>query len=1159
MKTKRLLAALLTFVMLLSMVPTISFAAVRLDDEELPAVPVTEDNADSLWVDAAPSSGASATLADTVDLSTLVNIASTATLAHSPEVTGQWLPAIDDVNNLVNGDYTDQFRWIHGGVVDYINDKGVEPSVTLTFEENQSVGGFKLGFFKNDSEAGDDYTYHILGKAKGDADYTELASGSASKASDNCVKTHALPALRDLCEIKVALTDQSDNVWPILAEIEVLAQLPPLDLTGMSNIAADATLSHSPEVTGQWLPAIDDINNLVNDNFNDQFRWIHGGVVDYINDKGVEPSVTLSFGENRSVAGFTIGIFKNDSEAGDDYAYHILGKAAGDADYRELFSGTASKASDNCVKTHAFSVMTNLSEIKVAFTNQSDNVWPILSEIQVFGEAKSPTPSDKLIEVASLCPEISVPSNESAVSKMLDGKVTTWWAADSGSWPANVDFTLPGNMLVKRVEVDFEHFDGRTFNLTIARAVNNVTSDYQDLGSKDGHSANETYVLDLGEGQRMTHVRVALRGTNGQAWPAIAEVRIYALDETVVLDDYADITSHATATTEAGYKEWDFHGNQQIVGFRATVDSGVTAVVKGRMKRDSAFKTYIAQLQSGDNVFQFPQGMSVVRVELSDPTKLTSFQIFGTYTVPVTDYDSAAFEKPAHGNYNAATTYLVNDGDLTTGWKGDMYPAYVDIDLEENYNITEIQVVTPADGYTEYVVYTSMDGRDFETYGSKLTNASCPEGGDKFTVSKEARIVRVYIEYYSESEKAILNEVRVLGTPSNSDIQKTPDVNVGTFAGSKYDVEITDEKVITEVQGIVTRQLKSADYVNWFTFALAPKAANGYDYFDLTMENGKVKITGNNGVSLATGLNHYLKYYCNVNISQVGSQIDMPASIVPVETPVHKETKFPVRYAYNYCTHSYSMAFWGEDEWRNELDWLALNGVNVVLDITGQEEVWREFLMSVGYTHEEAKDFLAGPGYYAWAYMANLTGFGGPIHDSFLEERVDLGRKNQLIMRTLGMEPVLQAFSGMVPVDIETHDPNAQVIAQGKWCSFQRPTMLKTDTATYDEYAAKFYTAQKKVFGDAKYYATDPFHEGGNTGGMSGTTVASELLDSLLLADKDAIWVIQSWQGNPTTALLAGLRAGSNPTRTDRREHALVLDLWAEHSPHNNEYGEDTD
>lgn len=95
-------------------------------------------------------------------------------------------------------------------------------------------------------------------------------------------------------------------------------------------------------------------------------------------------------------------------------------------------------------------------------------------------------------------------------------------------------------------------------------------------------------------------------------------------------------------------------------------------------------------------------------------------------------------------------------------------------------------------------------------------------------------------------------------------------------------------------------------------------------------------------------------------------------------------------------------AFWGEDEWRKELDWLALNGVNIVLDITGQEEVWREFLSALGYTHEEIKDYIAGPAYYAWAYMANLSGYGGPVHDSWFSKRTELARKNQLIMRKLG-------------------------------------------------------------------------------------------------------------------------------------------------------------
>ena len=45
--------------------------------------------------------------------------------------------------------------------------------------------------------------------------------------------------------------------------------------------------------------------------------------------------------------------------------------------------------------------------------------------------------------------------------------------------------------------------------------------------------------------------------------------------------------------------------------------------------------------------------------------------------------------------------------------------------------------------------------------------------------------------------------------------------------------------------------------------------------------------------------------------------------------------------------------------------------------------------------------------------------------------------------------------------------------------------------------------------------------------------------------DADSVWVIQAWQGNPSTALVNGL-AG-------RKEHALVLDLYADKTPHWND------
>ena len=72
------------------------------------------------------------------------------------------------------------------------------------------------------------------------------------------------------------------------------------------------------------------------------------------------------------------------------------------------------------------------------------------------------------------------------------------------------------------------------------------------------------------------------------------------------------------------------------------------------------------------------------------------------------------------------------------------------------------------------------------------------------------------------------------------------------------------------------------------------------------------------------------------------------------------------------------------------------------------------------------------------------------------EERTELARENHLIMRRLGMQPVLQGYSGMVPWDIQRYDPEVEVIEQGTWCSFRRPHMLKTMAAGFERYAELF-------------------------------------------------------------------------------------------------------
>lgn len=821
--------------------------------------------------------------------------------------------------------------------------------------------------------------------------------------------------------------------------------------------------------------------------------------------------------------------------------------------------------------------------------------------------------TDRVLENSAKDFEITVPSEQNGKPKenLVDGDDTTLWVNNGAEWPSEIRFKTPADTepLVYKLVVKFEkgHSAWKT-DVKISHVVNDVTD--QPVVDKlfEGHSYDDQIVFEWEDGVQATEFLIELSNPkNGDAaggyWPALAEVELYTekVDEPDdPSSDLINITPSGTISSitsgqgvpsnlcDGDYKTlyvfskglsttdgqaWvqvDFDRLMDVKEIEAAFENLGEADasefvfhydILGRKSDDEEWSALAAN-QSATRLndgciqkvaFEEIQQVKSIRVLITsidntggDPwPALAELKILAPKdsALDIPKGTNIAEGKKIHTNTNQDAVESVVDGSLSTVWNGEMYPSYIDIDLGENYNLSDAVVYTPTSGYSQYSIYTSMDGVDFDRVARKTTKDSATDAGETWQLEgKEARIVRLYTEYNSANARSQIREFVLHGTPSNTPVQQTPAVSVSDFEDTDYAAPVTQQDTIEEVQGIISRRI-GEQCVDWFAFELKDQE-NGYDYYDVEAKDGKIHITGNNGVSLATGLNAYLEKVVNVHISQVGDQVTMPASIVLPTEKMHKETKFPVRYSYNFCTLSYSMAYWGEQEWRNELDWLALNGVNVVLDATGMEEVWRRFLSECGYTHEEIKDFIAGPAYYAWFYMANLSGMGGPLPDSWFEERTDLARKNHRIMQVLGMQPVLQGYCGMVPVDFAEKQPDAKVIAQGKWCSFQRPYMLKTDDAsTYDKYADLFYKVQKDVFGDiTDYYATDPFHEGGNTGGMNATVIAQRTLAKMMDNDPDAVWIIQSWQRNPSQALLSGLEGN--------REHALILDLYAERQPH---------
>jgi alpha-N-acetylglucosaminidase len=291
-------------------------------------------------------------------------------------------------------------------------------------------------------------------------------------------------------------------------------------------------------------------------------------------------------------------------------------------------------------------------------------------------------------------------------------------------------------------------------------------------------------------------------------------------------------------------------------------------------------------------------------------------------------------------------------------------------------------------------------------------------------------------------------------------------------------------------------------------------SSSDIEVFVITTSESKPCIKGSTLSALTTGIGWYLNHYANVNISWNNLNPDLTTIALPTPSEEERhETNAIYRHYLNYCTFSYSMSTWTWERWQQEIDWMALHGINSPLHIVGLEEVWRKMLMEdYGYTKKQANDFIAGPCFMAWFGMNNLEGHGGPNPDWWYTRQAELGKKMTARMKELGIEPVLPGFAGMVPTNFTTKTGIASV-GQGGWVNgFTRPNILTPATEGFTSVAANYYKRLEEVMGTSEYYSMDPFHEGGgSTGGVDAKLAYKSIYECLAAAQPNAKWFIQQW------------------------------------------------
>lgn len=285
------------------------------------------------------------------------------------------------------------------------------------------------------------------------------------------------------------------------------------------------------------------------------------------------------------------------------------------------------------------------------------------------------------------------------------------------------------------------------------------------------------------------------------------------------------------------------------------------------------------------------------------------------------------------------------------------------------------------------------------------------------------------------------------------------------------------------------------------------------DAYEIAATGEKVILRGNNAVSLATAYNHYLKYVCNAHLSWFGDQLNLPEKLPLPEVTIKNTINGKYRVYMNYCTFSYSAPWWNWERWQRELDYMAMNSINMPLSVVGLEAVWYNTLLKHGFTDLEARTFLAAPGHFAWQWMQNLQNYGGPLPKSWIDAHAKLGK--QVIERQLelGMQPIQQGFSGYVPRELKEKYPQAKIRLQPSWCGFTGAGQLDPTDSLFLTFGRTFLEEEKKLYGAHGVYAADPFHESQPPVDTPEylSAVGRSIHQLFQDFDSSSVWVMQAW------------------------------------------------
>ncbi|MBQ7543236.1 MAG: alpha-N-acetylglucosaminidase C-terminal domain-containing protein [Clostridia bacterium] len=251
---------------------------------------------------------------------------------------------------------------------------------------------------------------------------------------------------------------------------------------------------------------------------------------------------------------------------------------------------------------------------------------------------------------------------------------------------------------------------------------------------------------------------------------------------------------------------------------------------------------------------------------------------------------------------------------------------------------------------------------------------------------------------------------------------------------------------------------------------------DGFDRYEIEAVGDNICLRGSSKSAVAAAYYRYLRDYCNMDLSPCGNT-EVYAAGEPIELAgkVEQFLTHKLRYAMDYEIYANDAYAWDLRRWEWELDYLAMQGVNLMYMPIGQEAVWYYGALKLGVNREDAMGFLSSPCYFPLQLAGMIDSYLPLTDTNYLKAQIELGKNILTRMREVGIEPILPAFSGHVPQYIKGYFPKSSLYFVTPYSQFPFTYRVNPDDPLFAALSRALREKQTEYFGTAEYYMADPF------------------------------------------------------------------------------------